>query len=309
MPTLWRTGDDGELVPSASADDTKIAIAIGEALAEHARAIDARSDRWFQGEPVETEVLETDLTIEEVPVHVRLTLSHPSAPWHEPPDEVDASGDEEEEPGTDLRAPDDDRSVDPIAERVRTARAAFIDSALSRGHPVQRARLGSELIVQLARHADESHRSALWYMPRVVESYLRRGLPRNVPFRDDVVREIPAALEAVVAWLNEAGHLDERQSAHLHKAVDRAAPAFLSHMPEGGESSTARRSSTERSADALGTEGADASGDGAAATSARAGRAGAPHRWRPAAGQPRPAPRDPCPCGSGRRYKKCCMPR
>jgi hypothetical protein len=32
-------------------------------------------------------------------------------------------------------------------------------------------------------------------------------------------------------------------------------------------------------------------------------------RWRPADGEPTPAPNDPCPCGSGRKFKKCCQPR
>ena len=34
-----------------------------------------------------------------------------------------------------------------------------------------------------------------------------------------------------------------------------------------------------------------------------------PGRFTPRAGEPPPAPTVPCPCGSGRRYKKCCMPR
>jgi hypothetical protein len=31
--------------------------------------------------------------------------------------------------------------------------------------------------------------------------------------------------------------------------------------------------------------------------------------WVWTAGQPPPDPKDPCPCGSGKRYRKCCMPR
>jgi hypothetical protein len=34
-----------------------------------------------------------------------------------------------------------------------------------------------------------------------------------------------------------------------------------------------------------------------------------PRRFVPSPGSPAPNPKDTCPCGSGRRYKKCCMPR
>lgn len=43
---------------------------------------------------------------------------------------------------------------------------------------------------------------------------------------------------------------------------------------------------------------------------ARAGEARAPRvRWRPAEDEAAPPATSPCPCGSGRRYKKCCMSR
>lgn len=32
-------------------------------------------------------------------------------------------------------------------------------------------------------------------------------------------------------------------------------------------------------------------------------------RWTPSADRPPPAPTAPCPCGSGRRYRKCCLKR
>jgi hypothetical protein len=32
-------------------------------------------------------------------------------------------------------------------------------------------------------------------------------------------------------------------------------------------------------------------------------------RWTPSAEHPAPPPTDPCPCGSGRRFKKCCLRR
>lgn len=47
----------------------------------------------------------------------------------------------------------------------------------------------------------------------------------------------------------------------------------------------------------------------AAATSRPQRAASRARRWRPAEGEPVPPPTSPCPCGSGRRYKKCCKPR
>jgi hypothetical protein len=49
--------------------------------------------------------------------------------------------------------------------------------------------------------------------------------------------------------------------------------------------------------------------DSASDTAAPARVSHAPNRWRPDPGERPPAPTDPCGCGSGRRYKKCCMPR
>lgn len=40
-----------------------------------------------------------------------------------------------------------------------------------------------------------------------------------------------------------------------------------------------------------------------------AARERAHHRWRPAPGERAPDATAPCPCGSGRRYEKCRMPR
>ncbi len=47
----------------------------------------------------------------------------------------------------------------------------------------------------------------------------------------------------------------------------------------------------------------------AAATPTEARVTRSPTRWSPAPGERWPAPTDPCGCGSGRRFKKCCMPR
>jgi len=109
-----------------------------------------------------------------------------------------------------------------------------------------------------------------------IEEYLLRHLPtltRHV--REEDVPQIPARLGAFMRWLGEEGRIDPELAAILEADVDRCRVDFFARMKEPAE-----------------------------------GEAPAPSKkwvWKP--GDPMPDPKGDCPCGSGKRYKKCCLVR
>jgi hypothetical protein len=112
-----------------------------------------------------------------------------------------------------------------------------------------------------------------------LEEYLLRYLP-GVDLPENEVQAIPGHLAAFVRWLGDEGRIDPELAAILAADTDRCRDNFLARMkkPKDGE--------------------------------AREGDAPEPAKkwvWQP--GDPPPDPKGDCPCGSGKRYKRCCMPR
>jgi len=109
-----------------------------------------------------------------------------------------------------------------------------------------------------------------------VEEYLLRYLPSiREDFEESQVPLVPERLSAFVRWLGEEGRIDPELAAILAADVERCRTDFFARMKAPAEP-----------------------------------EAGAPARkWTWTPGDPMPDPKGDCPCGSGKRYKKCCMVR
>jgi hypothetical protein len=173
---------------------------------------------------------------------------------------------------------------------------------------------------------------ALGWTPAQVEEYLLRHLPSEAFLTADIVAQYPDWLDAFFQWLGEVGLESPAAAGKLRARVARCRPRFLAAMsdPRLDGPAKALLREMERAGVDLGDPGALQSYldrrntcvareaglrdtqlglfDASAQPSDRSGRLGH-RRWVPEPGLPLPLPADPCPCNSGRRYRKCCMPR
>ena len=320
---------DGIVPRPPTPQELSIALSVLSALKEHRVALTALTDDWWEGRAVGPVCFESTLERDGKTLRVRLGVADPEAPWEQPADE-DAEAESAAEPeyheplGDD---PDDawhDEEPDELEPeaRISVAAAAFTDSALSRGLPDDVVTAGRHFMHHLARHAWDTSRNAPWHAPEIVEDFLARHAPRAVLMNDVDQENAGPALHAVVAWLLEVGYVDDDGARARDAMLERALPIFERRMNEPGRFGPAKSTYAEMIAAGVDIHDQAAvdrylgakNRASAAAAAARDGetRAVAPrarHRWRPADGQAMPAPQSPCPCGSGRRYKKCCKLR
>jgi hypothetical protein len=251
------------------ADDVRLALAVGEAVLAMTPELSAH-------EPQNGQVLEHRAELDTGTAQVRITVSLPDAPWDasEMPLDID---DEDEDDG---KGEDEEGG-----DSTRHALEAFTDAALDRGVPLPVVEAARSLVGGLGEYVAERGQGAPRYDDATVTRFLEVHAPRKLTLAPDQIALAPAALHAFADWLDEVGHAD---GPRLRAALDRALPTFQKRARDPRGSSPARENATPAAEGAV---------------------SGSPSRWRPAPGQSPPAPTDPCGCGSGRRYKKCCMPR
>lgn len=109
-----------------------------------------------------------------------------------------------------------------------------------------------------------------------VEEYLLRHLPEYGDVPEAEVPQVPERLAALLRWLGEQGRIDPELAALLVADTERCRAGYLARMKDP----------TEAPSDAPPQK-----------------------KWAWTPGEAVPDPKGDCPCGSGRRYKKCCMPR
>ncbi len=344
VPILARAELDGSVHPLAPAETLR-AIATCAAFVEHLSAIRELGRRHERGESVGPESWESVIALDEGDVHVRLTASDASAPWpaaqaqesdeghHESGDAEDDEADDEEDDDAELGDDggdddpyddeaewdeDEENELDPY-ESVRVAREAFCDWALTCGSPLDDIALASDLVTSIADYVHDAHPEHRWYEATILEGFLTRYAPRKVALDEGAIERTQAALELLVGWLAEAGHLDAGGAATLRKLIVRAAATFRKRMRDPSafglakglfaEMERAGVDVSDEQAIERYTEAKNRASALAVGAPSRDARERSPHRWRPAEGEQPPAPAEPCPCGSGRRYKKCCKPR
>lgn len=111
-----------------------------------------------------------------------------------------------------------------------------------------------------------------------VEEFILEYVPYQAWLEPHEVSDAPAILAKFFRWLGEIGRVPAEAAERLSARAERLAKPFaqsFTYADDGFEPTISRN----------------------------------PHRWSPAPNEPHPEPTASCPCGSGRRYKKCCKPR
>jgi hypothetical protein len=296
VPSLTRgREEDGP----ADADDTRLCIAVVAAVLTTATEIRVDDLPEDGAERVFEHRVEVDGGL----VEVRIVF--PSAAERPPEeDEAPASAEEDEDD-------EDDEPLDLEGDPAGPAREAYTDELLDQGASDDEVTLVRLLLRELGLFAEELGEREPWYANACVERFLSDRLPKEIVLGEAQIEETPKALDKLAGWLEEMGHTEAKP---LRLTVDRVAPLFRKRARDPRFFSTTKTLHLELLAAGISPR------DEAAATAYLDAKKTAPKepapavarsttRWQPAPGEKAPAPTDPCGCGSGRRYKKCCMPR
>ena len=143
-----------------------------------------------------------------------------------------------------------------------------------------------------------------------VEEYLLRYLPAEGAVPDDEVALLPDRLAHFLRWLGERGHIAADLAGVLAADTDRVRADYLARIHDPSLFSDAKTLALE-----IRKAGVDVDDQEAVARFMEEYEARLPDdepsskKWTWQPGEPVPDPKGDCPCGSGKRYRKCCMPR
>jgi hypothetical protein len=293
----------------ASADDTRLCVAIVEALLGAAPAL--------HDDPVEDDAeprtLDRRVELDTGTVDVRFTFAHPDAPRVEP-EELAPEGtvEEKDAAATDAKPEEEDDDHDDLeADPAGPAREAYTDELVDQGATDEELTLVRLLLRELGLFAEEHDDREPWFSQSCIERFLTDRLPREIYLTEAQIEETPKVFDRFAGWLEEMGHIEAKP---LRLTIDRAAPVFRKRARDPRLFSTTKALQVDLGAAGISPQ------DEAAVSAFLDARKAAPKdaapavarsatRWQPAPGEKAPAPTDPCGCGSGRRYKKCCMAR
>ena len=291
---LLKVGPDSTVQPLTT-EDYRLATASLEAV----RVFVGKNGRLFEAPPEERIETRSRIVMPSGEVEVRVTAPPDDLPW--------AWG--EEEPIDGLRRIESESLLEGFLEARRACGAgeeevdhvrSVVDEALR--FKASRGEAGDRWT------ADDAEEYLLRHYP------LRGGAP------DEELDLVPDGLDAFLEWLAAVGKGRAAELRAARSRIARCRDRFLT------EASDPRRFGPAKTiARAMAREGVDPTNRRAveaflAAFNARVAedpslmplpwdtrpRAKA---WVRAPDQPPPDPRGPCPCGSGRRYRKCCLPR
>ena len=153
-----------------------------------------------------------------------------------------------------------------------------------------------------------------------VEEYLLRHYPTRGGAPDEEIELVPASLDDFLEWLGTLGKGGAGTLRAARERLARCRGRFLADARDPrrfGPAKTLLRAMVREGVDPTDSRAVDSFMTGfnervqkdpslmpLPVDFSRHGRAWV---WTP--DQPPPDPRGPCPCGSGKRYRKCCMPR
>ena len=306
--------------------DLLLVCAVAEGLArfvaEHGRALS----------PEMPDPIVEELALDgEEEVMVRLTAPHPEMPWL--PDEDDFAAADEDGWSEDEAEPeyDSDGEDDEMSTRLQELADAFVESQRAAGRTSAWLDAARFMAWSLLRYqADYVGGTPEQLTERDAEEFLIDHIPRKVSAEDELIEQGPEALGAFFDWLASRGTIRPEVAAAARKRVSairnrfavaardpsRYGPAkriFMQMKAEGVdvEDEVAVRDYVSRYNDRLTSSGSSTLRSSAAVIdkTPRPGRPKLSPRWIPAPGAVPPGKQSPCPCGSGRAYGKCCMPR
>jgi len=162
---------------------------------------------------------------------------------------------------------------------------------------------------------DASGEPPLGWTAVQVDGYLLEYFPQMSGISMEEAERVPEYLDAFFAWLGETGREDRAVARELRGRITRRRHAFVQLA-----SGPAVAGSPRNLAQVVRKRGIDPSDEAALAavieewtarleTERMPGPAVTGKRWQWTPGTPPPDPASLCPCGSGVRYRKCCMPR
>ena len=211
---------------------------------------------------------------------------------------------------------------EPLAGLKRKAADALID----RFRADRRAKgIDEAEVVKAAGHVAEAFRYRLSRQEPVerwsaedVQEYLLDFYPAKGVAPDEDLALVPASLDAFFEWLATTDGADVEAIASVRGRIERCRDAFLRYASDPRRFSQSK--TLVRAARAEGVDLGDSKALDAFLKRFKRRLARDPSLlpppgpvqrkawiWTP--GQPVPDPKGECPCGSGKRYRKCCMPR
>ncbi len=110
-----------------------------------------------------------------------------------------------------------------------------------------------------------------------VRDFMLEFAPRRMKLESGVLKDLPPILADFFRFLDQEGHI--RNGGRLSAAVDKNAKDFVIAFPKAKKTATAKPAPEK---------------------TARAKKS------QKETSQPKTGRNDPCPCGSGKKYKKCC---
>jgi len=296
--------DPDRLLRPLTERDIRVATAVAHALAVF--CADHRHDLCTDLSAPMTEDVVVDLGDDRVTV--RVTAPHPDLPWES--DELD---DEEEA----------DSEVSDLVE-------AFLEAHPAGGAPsvewVQTAGFVCDTLLRYKR--DHAGGDVEDLTAGDVEEFLLDYFPRKVTAEDETIRHTPEVLRAFVTWLGETGVLRAQVAEAAVRRLTASEARFYQYAADRSRFGLAKSLTTmmrERGIDitdeeqvqgfiaeynaTLNTRPAGPAAWSPVESDAHRADRPAKRRWQPEPGGALPNTKSPCPCGSGRRYKKCCMRR
>jgi hypothetical protein len=211
-----------------------------------------------------------------------------------------------------------EQPIDGLRRQDRDALVnAFVAAREAEGVPAEKASSEGLAAAEMADFMQHTNRQAGGWTPEIAEEFLLRYYPADGYQVGDHVSALPEQFEAVLGWLAATG----RGAAEpLEAARARVGELRARFVEAAGD--IRRFSPRKRLTIAMHASGVDLSDPKAVKRFMDAFRRRAAAdpsllkqlqpkaaRWTwSGEGEP-PDPQAACPCGSGRRYRKCCMPR
>jgi len=302
----WKPGKTGRLayllkigaedgMQTLATDDYQLATAALEAV----RVFVGDNRRLFDAPPKKTVEKRLRVATPTGDVEVRVSAPPADLPW--------AWG--EEEP------------IDGLLEADAVVlREAFRDALREKGASEDEADQACQIVDEALRHQAGRRQPPARWTADDVEEYLLDHYPARGGAPDEDLERVPQDLDALLEWLaasgrGEAGPLRTAR-ARLARCRDQflrdardprlfgPAKTVVRAMMREGVDPTDRRATDRFLAKFNERLQKDPSLLPMPEDAARRRKL-----WVPTPGQPPPDPQGPCPCGSGKRYRKCCMPR
>ena len=291
---ILKMGPDSGTQPLTT-DDYRVATAGLEA----AWVFVEKHRRLFRQPPIKQVETRLRIAMPTGDVEVRVSAPPPDLPW--------AWG--EEDPIDGLRRLENEAVLEAFLDARRTSGASEED--------VGRAR---EVVDAALRFKASRGEPADRWTSDDVEEYLLRHYPARGSAPDEKLGLVPSYLDAFFEWLGARGRGGTGTLRAARERLARCRERFLTDARDPrrfGPAKTLLRAMVREGVDPTDSRAVDAfvaefnerlqkdpSLMPLPEDLIRGGKA-----WVRTPDQPPPDPRGPCPCGSGKRYRKCCMPR